>query len=222
MKELKIVYLDDDIVVVDKPRGMLVHPVKEPYPREDIAMKVIRDQLDQKVYTVHRLDRPTSGLLLFALNVPAVRVMQVLFEDRKVSKKYIAVVHGKTPENWICQDALHKVENDEMKDAYTYFCRLSYRPAGSFDCDSDLAVSVIEAAPRTGRYHQIRRHLSQNGFPIVGDYLYGSIERNNEIADVTGISRMMLISTELSFVHPITGKQTEIRTEVGDEFNYFS
>ena len=221
MSELNIVYIDDDLVVVDKPRGMLVHPVCEPHPREEIAMKVIRDQLGQKVYTVHRLDRPTSGLLLFALNVPAVRVMQELFEFRKVAKKYIAVVHGKTPEVWECDQALHKVENDEMKDALTKFRRLSYRPAGSFDGDPTLEVSVVEAIPHTGRFHQIRRHLAENGFPIVGDYLYGGIDHNNEVAEKTGISRMMLMSTELAFVHPINGNNIKINAEPSEEFTFF-
>lgn len=104
MNTLDICYHDDDLVVVDKPRGMLVHPVKTPHPPEEIAMKVIRDQLGQKVYTVHRLDRPTSGLLLFALNVPAVRVMQAMFEEREVVKKYIAVVHGCVPDSWECSE----------------------------------------------------------------------------------------------------------------------
>lgn len=221
MAELKIVYKDDDIVVVDKPRGMLVHPVREPHPREEIAMKVIRDQLGQKVYTVHRLDRPTSGLLLFALNVPAVRIMQALFEERKVAKKYVAVVHGKTPENWVCDQPLLKDENNEMKDALTNFRRLCYKPAGSFDNDPTLEVSVVEAAPHTGRFHQIRRHLAENDFPIVGDYLYGDIDHNDSVADKNGISRMMLMSTELSFVHPMTAKDTLITAPLSDEFLYF-
>ena len=100
MKTLPIIYQDADYVVIDKPKSMLVHPVKEKHPDKDIAMKVIRDQLGQLVYTVHRLDRPTSGLLLFALNVPAVQIMQKMFENKLVQKKYIAIVVGKTPKKW--------------------------------------------------------------------------------------------------------------------------
>ena len=218
---LNIVYKDDDIIVVDKPRGMLVHPVKETNPREDIAMKVIRDQINQKVYTVHRLDRPTSGLLLFALNVPAVRIMQKLFEDRKVSKKYVAVVHGKVPEQWVCKKALLKEENNEMKDALTEFKCLKYCPKGTFDCDPNLEISVVEASPHSGRYHQIRRHLANDGFPIVGDYLYGDIDYNNHVAEKTGITRMMLMSTELSFIHPMTQKDIFINVGLSDEFMFF-
>jgi len=221
MAELQIIYKDDDIVVVDKPRGMLVHPVREPHPREEIAMKVIRDQLGQKVYTVHRLDRPTSGLLLFALNIPAVRIMQALFEEREVSKKYVAVVHGKTPENWDCDQPLLKEENNEMKDALTNFRRLCYKPAGSFEADETLEVSVVEASPHTGRFHQIRRHLAENGFPIVGDYLYGNIEHNNDVAGKSGISRMMLMSTELAFKHPVTKEKLVVTAPFSDEFAYF-
>jgi len=221
MSELTICYKDDDLVVVDKPRGMLVHPVRTPHPREEIAMKVIRDQLGQKVYTVHRLDRPTSGLLLFALNVPAVRVMQAMFEERKVEKKYIAVVHGCVAESWECSEPLLKEETNEMKDAQTSFRRLSYRPAGSFSCDPELEVSVVEASPHSGRYHQIRRHLANAGYPIVGDYLYGDIEHNNAVAAKTEVSRMMLMAHQLSFSHPITQEPVAVVASLSEDFIFF-
>mgnify|MGYP006098825449 CR=1 FL=1 len=218
---LSIIYQDNDYVVIDKPKSMLVHPVKDPHPDKYIAMKVIRDQLGQLVYTVHRLDRPTSGLLLFALNVPAVQVMQKMFENKQVQKKYIAIVVGKTPQQWINETALIKPENGELKSASTAFKLITYLKKGTFDFDPNLEVSILEASPHSGRFHQIRRHLAGEGTAIIGDYLHGNIEQNDLIAEHTNIKRMMLMANQLEFIHPFTSKLISINLELDQQFMYY-
>ncbi|BCE00719.1 pseudouridine synthase [Marinicellulosiphila megalodicopiae] len=218
---LEICYIDENYVVINKPRGMLVHPVDTPHPKNEIAMKVIRDQLGKQVYTVHRLDRPTSGLLLFALNVPAVQIMQKMFEQQQVQKKYIAVVHGKTQHQWQNNDELEKPENKEMKSASTSFRQLQFRKKGSFAEDENLEVSILEAQPHSGRYHQIRRHLANANLPIVGDYLYGDIDHNIQVAEHTQIPRMMLMAHELSFTHPFTQQPITINAPLCEDFKYY-
>ena len=221
MTTLPIIYQDDDYIVVNKPKSMLVHPVKDPHPNKDIAMKVLRDQLGQLVYTVHRLDRPTSGLLLFALNVPAVQIMQKMFEQKKVQKKYTAIVLGKTQDIWENNAPLLKEETNELQSASTSFKLIKYLKKGTFDFDSNLDISIVEASPKSGRFHQIRRHLVESNNAIIGDYLYGNIEQNDFIADQTHIKRMMLFAHQLEFIHPFTNKLLTIDLELDEQFLYY-
>ena len=218
---LNILYQDSGLVAVDKPAGILVHQARIPEPSDQIAMKILRDQLGKKIFTIHRLDRPTSGVLLFAITKDSLRLAHDLFENREVVKKYIAVVHGETPLEWEADTPLRRTDAEEPRAALTRFKRLHYRPAGSFENAPDLAVSVVEATPHTGRYHQIRQHLQLAGHPIVGDYLYGDIEHNNQVAEQTGIKRMMLLASELHFSHPETGVPVDIKAPLPAEFSYF-
>ena len=218
---LTILYQDDGLVAVDKPAGILVHQVSDPEPDNQIAMKILRDQLGQRVSLVHRLDRPTSGILLFATNKKSARLAHDLFEDRAVVKKYLAVVHGKTPEAWTDERPLRRSDRDEFQSARTDFRRLHYRTLGSFPNAPDLEVSLVEAVLHTGRYHQIRRHLQLAGHAIVGDYLYGDVDHNNHVAEQTDVRRMMLMASELHFTHPETGVAVEIKAPLPPEFRYF-
>lgn len=221
MTKLDILYQDDGLVAVDKPAGILVHQIRTPEPDHQIAMKILRDQLGTKVFTVHRLDRPTSGVLLFATSKDSLRLAHDLFEHRQVTKKYLAVVHGETPPSWQADTPLFRSDDDTPREARTDFQRLHHRPRGSFPDAPELEISIVEAVPHTGRYHQIRQHLQLSGHPILGDYLYGDIEQNDQIAEQTGVQRMMLMSHELHFQHPETGHPVEIKAPLPAEFRYF-
>lgn len=230
MNTLQILYQDDGLVAVDKPAGILVHQTKPPEPNDQIAMKILRDQLGQKIYTIHRLDRPTSGILLFALSKASLRSMHDLFENRQVIKKYRAVVHGETPFNWQADTPLQRSETDEPfmvnlygepRAALTHFKQIETRPAGSFSNAPELEVSIVEATPHTGRYHQIRQHLQLAGHPIVGDYLYGDMEHNTRVSEQIGHTRMMLRATELRFIHPETQEKITIHAPASPDFRFF-
>ncbi len=161
-------------------------------------MKLLRDQIGQKIHAIHRLDRPTSGVLLFATDPDAAKLVHRLFENGEIEKLYLAIVHGHpTEDSWICQKPLRKDADSQEQSAETSFrvcTRLHPEP-----------LALIEARPKTGRFHQIRRHLLDAGHPIVGDFRYSGIERSDTIGAQLGTgTRMLLQAKRLSFQHPVT------------------
>ncbi|MFC7336868.1 RluA family pseudouridine synthase [Haloferula chungangensis] len=214
MEALRILYQDDCLVAIDKPAGMIVHPGREPEGPEWIAMKRVRDQLDQRVYPIHRLDRPTSGVLLFALDKATSSLAQQSFERREVKKEYLAVVSGRTEQGWCCDSPLRKDPDAPLLDARTCFERIAFQGEGA------TAVSLLGAVPETGRFHQIRRHLLECGFPIVGDYRYAGRERSDELGAYFGTGdRMLLQARVLTLRHPHTGEGLRIEAPVDGEIS---
>jgi tRNA pseudouridine65 synthase len=211
MTPLNLIYQDDWLVAIDKPAGMLVHPGREPEGPEWIAMKRLRDQLGRQVFPVHRLDRPTSGVLLFALDKQTAGLVQQAFELRNVSKIYHAVVCGMTRESWTCETPLQKDVIDPFLPASTTFKRLKIAMAGTFPADPALCLSLLTATPQTGRFHQIRRHLLEAGHPIVGDFRYAGQEPSFRLGAVLGTgTRMLLQAKRLVLNHPHTGQELVI------------
>jgi tRNA pseudouridine65 synthase len=207
---LKILYQDEWLVAIDKPAGMLVHPVGGSRDSDGCAMKRLRDQLGQHVFPIHRLDRPTSGVLLFALDKQSAALGQQAFECRNVRKIYHAVVCGVPPEEWVCEALLSAESGDSPLAARTSFRRLKVSR------DFTPVLSLLEAVPMTGRFHQIRRHLLHGGFPIVGDFRYAGSERGFELGEILGTgTRMLLRAKVLEFSHPRTG--ASIRIEAPDD-----
>lgn len=208
---LDILYQDEWLVAVNKPAGQLVHPSDNPQPDDEVTMKFLRDQLDQKVEVIHRLDRPTTGVLLFGLCVKASKVLRRSFEEQAVQKTYLAFVNGvPSQENWHCDEALQKNEESPLKPAHTEFQILE---------QFGVHFSLIEARPKTGRFHQIRRHLLHAGYPIVGDYRYAGIERSDETSEQLGIgTRMLLQASTIKFSHPVTNKNLEIVAALDEAF----
>jgi len=219
MNTLQILYHDDGLVAVDKPAGILVHQTRIPEPDDQIAMKILRDQLGQKIYTIHRLDRPTSGLLLFALSKASLRLAHDLFEKRLITKKYRAVVHGKPPRDWQSDAPLRRTDAEEPRAALTEFKRIATCPLDSLPNIPEF--SIVEVTPHTGRYHQIRQHLQLAGHPIVGDYLYGDKKQNKSLSEQLGHTRMLLRATELHFNHPETGTPISIHAPPSPDFAFF-
>jgi len=206
---LTILYQDERVVAIDKPAGLLVHSTKEHSTAEWVVMKRLRDQLGRKVYPAHRLDRPTSGVLLFALDEETLAILHEAFTTREVRKTYLAVVDGVPPEAWESHVPIEESAGEKEIAAHTTF-ELLQTKAG---------VSLVKALPTTGRFHQIRRHLAGAGFPIVGDYRYGEIERNDELANLLGTgTRMLLQAKVLELKHPWTGES--LRIEAPDDADF--
>lgn len=222
MTPLHILYQDEFLVAIDKPAGMLVHPGREPEGPEWIAMKRLRDQLGRHVFPVHRLDRPTSGALLFALDKPTAGLVQQAFERRQVRKTYHAIVIGHTLQAWVCDTPLRANPGDEALAAKTIFRRLGSR-VRCFNSDPQaIDLSWIEATPVTGRFHQIRRHLLEAGFPIVGDFRYAGEERSHALGRMLGIgTRMLLQSKVLELTHPHDGGKLRIEAPTDQDFMQF-
>ncbi|MFK7987584.1 MAG: RluA family pseudouridine synthase [Sandaracinaceae bacterium] len=219
MKPLEILFQDESLIAINKPAGMLVHPGAEKEGPEWIAMKRVRDHLGQRVFPVHRLDRPTSGVLLFALDKKTSSLTQRQFADRQVSKEYLAVVCGETAARWTCTRPLRKNPEDTPREAETRFERLCVAPAGSFPEDETLSLTLMKAVPRTGRFHQIRRHLLENGTPIVGDFRYAGRERSHALGALLGTgTRMLLQARRLELRHPHTEERLRIEAPVEELF----
>lgn len=217
---LYIVYRDEYLVAVNKPAGMLVHPTGHGEGDEWIVMKCLRDQLGCHVYPVHRLDRPTSGVLIFGLNALVAASLQQLFERRLVKKVYHAVVSGCPHEDWVCEQSLARDESSTVCAAKTDFKVLA-RSSGTAEFRSGVSYhfSLIQAIPYTGRFHQIRRHLAASGYPIVGDFRYAGESLSFELCVYLGIdTRMLLHASSLSFVHPMTEEELRVNADYDEVF----
>ncbi len=214
---LRILYLDEYLVAIDKPAGMIVHPGRDEDPPERIAMKRVRDELGQNVYVLHRLDRPTSGVLIFARDKRTCGIVQQDFEQRRVEKTYLAAVCGTAPEEWLCETPLRKCPEDPVLPARTHFRRIA--TAAGFPGGPGLGLSLLEASPFTGRFHQIRRHLLEAGLPIVGDYRYAGSDRCNELGAILGTgTRMLLQAKVLRLIHPWSGEPLAIEAPADPDF----
>lgn len=186
--ELKILFRDKNFIAVDKPAGMIVHRGwdKDPVTVADI----VRDKIvGAQVFAVHRLDRATSGVLLFALNADSARRMQFLFQSGAVQKKYIALVRGPMKEEIFLDHPIKQRDREDRVEAQTRFV-----PIEHFD-----RWSLIECYPVTGRQHQIRRHLKHLSHPIVGDVRFGKGDVNRYFRDTYSFTRMALHAAALSF-----------------------
>lgn len=201
--KLEVLFEDDFMAVVNKPAG---------YPSSGNYFRTIENALpfnlkasekkDALPYPlpVHRLDNPTSGLLLIAKTRAAQTQLNRSFQNKKIFKAYLALVEGETPHNFIYENAI------DGKAALTKGKRLKlYKKEGKF-------FSLLELNPETGRTHQIRKHLSENGFPIVGDIEYGS--RVNFFQK----KGLYLFAAGLKFQHPVSSETMEIQMELPKKF----
>ena len=219
---LNILYRDETLIAIDKPSGLLVHRSLIDKHETRFAIQLLRDQIGQRVYPLHRLDKPTSGVLLFALTETAARAMGAVFEDNAVSKKYLAVVRGYTPE----QDRIDyplREDLDRMTDAraqqdkpaqpaVTDYTRLATLELQISDGRHPTSrYSLLNVTPRTGRKHQIRRHMKHIFHPIIGDTTHGDGRHNRIFREHLHCQRLLLCAQQLSFTHPNSGAPITIR-----------
>lgn len=209
-KKPTILFLDAHFVAIHKPAGLMVHRSALARPRR-LALQWVRDTLGQRVFPVHRLDRATSGILLFALDSQAAAQMQSAFRQRQVHKTYLAVVRGFVPEQGRIQKPIQDGEG-EAKSAVTDFKLLEHLslpvPVGQF---AEARYSLVQLTPHDGRRHQLRKHMAHLRHPIVGDTAHGDGKHNRLFRDHLAIHRLMLAATELRFQHPYTHEAIVIR-----------
>jgi tRNA pseudouridine65 synthase len=193
-----ILYRDEALVVVDKPSGAVVH---RGWARDgDIVMTMVRDAIGAWVYPIHRLDRAASGVLAFALSPEDARAACAAFEHGEVDKRYLAVVRGAPAESGVIDHALPRRPGGERIEAITAYRRLAQH--GRY--------AVVEARPRTGRLHQIRRHMKHISCPLIGDVRYGKGEHNRLFRTRYQLQRLALHATLLGLPHPRTGAWLEV------------
>ncbi len=207
---MDILYLDQHLVVVDKPFGMPVHRDKFSALGEKACLQELRDQLNTLVFPVHRLDRPTSGILMFALNKEVLSKLSKQFMERQVSKTYVAIVRGWILKETTCSDSLE--DDGHVREALTTF-----RPIKNFEFSwpnkkfSSSRYSIVEVSPHTGRFHQIRRHANHIGHPIVGDTTHGDGNHNQLWREKLNCNRLLLHASELQFTHPESQEPLHIK-----------
>ncbi len=201
---LEILFQDEHLVAINKPHGLLVHRTKIADDATEFALQLLRDQLNQTVYPAHRLDRKTSGILLFSLSKEMDQLIQNEFYTQKVSKKYLAILRGYAPEEGTIDYDLTK-ENGTVQNAITHFKTLQHvetpYPQGKFE---SARFSLIEARPETGRFHQLRKHFAHIMHPIIGDRPHGCNKQNKWWKETFQMETMLLHASELEFEHPIT------------------
>jgi tRNA pseudouridine65 synthase len=205
-RHVEIVYRDDDLVAVDKPSGMPVHRgwATDGMP----ALQAVRDLIGRHVYPVHRLDRATSGVLLFALSGELAHAVQTQIEAHEVEKRYVALCRGNDPGLGRVDHALAKEDGGDPRPAVTDFKLL-----GTFE-----RYGLYEARPVTGRLHQIRRHLKHASHPVIGDTRYGKGEHNRLFRARFGFHRLALHASDLRLRHPRTGEPLHLHAPLAPDF----
>lgn len=214
---LEILYQDQFLIAINKPHGLFVHKTGLTDEKDIFAIQILRDQIGQHVFPVHRLDRKTSGVLLFALNRNVLTHLSLLFENKKIAKKYYAIVRGYTEPEGVIDYALTN-DKGKVQDAITHYKTIEKTEVpytlGKY---TSQRYSLVEVMPETGRMHQIRKHFAHILHPIIGDRPHGCNKQNKFFKEQWDITTMMLHASELSFIHPVTEKKLTLKADFSPE-----
>lgn len=217
---LDVLYHDEHFVAIDKPPGLLVH--RSPISRDRVfALQTLRDQLGRHVFPVHRLDRATSGVLLFGLSAEAARLAVEQFEHHAVDKCYLAVARG-----WVDERGLidHPVTDDDgngiAQSARTrYRCLSRIELPFAVDRYPSSRYSLVAVMPDTGRRQQIRRHFKHISHHLIGDTTHGNGRHNRLFRTEFDLHHLLLRATGLSLLHPYSGQRLRIRAGSNDDWD---
>jgi tRNA pseudouridine65 synthase len=211
---LDILYLDDYLAIVNKPAGWLVHRTPLDKGETRFVLQTLRDQIGQHVWPVHRLDKGTSGVLLFALDADTARTIGQAFESGQgLQKTYRAVVRGWPLPEGLIDHPLKRMPDDmrtertEVQPAQSRFATLRRLalplPQQGF---ANTRCAEVALEPLTGRRHQLRRHMKHIAHPIIGDATHGKGPLNRELAGLLGLQRLWLHAESLELPHPVSGQ----------------
>jgi tRNA pseudouridine65 synthase len=212
---LEIIFQNEDLVAINKPHGLLVHKTNIAADATEFALQLLRDQINQKVYPVHRLDRKTSGVLLFAKNKTVLSEINKAFTEGEVKKTYLAIVRGYI-------DLQGRIEydlttNSKKQSAITeYTCLEQFEIPLAHGNFKTSRYSLVELIPETGRFHQLRKHMAHIFHPILGDRPHGCNKQNKLWKETYKMDKMMLHAKELNFKYK--GKLISIQADTSKEF----
>ena len=225
----EVIYQDEYLVAINKPSGLLVH--RSPIDRHEtrFALQLVRDQIGQHVYPVHRLDKPTSGVLLFGLSGEMARLVSGQFAAATVHKHYLAVVRGYCPQGGLIDHPLQLkldriADRDRRQDplpqqAQTRFQRLAtVEVPFAVDRYPQSRYSLVALQPRTGRKHQLRRHMKHIGHPIIGDAKHGKGLHNRFFQAQYDCHRLLLACVGMELSHPVTGQPLQLQAALDAPF----
>src|SRR5690554_2484038 len=216
--QLDVVYEDEYLIALNKPTRLLVHRTKLARDVQEFALQILRDQVGYQVFPIHRLDRKTSGVLLFAKHQDFVHPFQLALQQDATQKRYIAIVRGFFPTE-ISVD--HPLINEKGKEqeAVTQLRLLQHTeiplPFGKFETSR---YSLIEAFPKTGRMHQIRKHLNHLRHPIIGDRPHGCNKQNSLFLKEFNFSKMLLHAESITLKHPFSNEEMTIKASLPTHF----
>ncbi len=206
--QLPILFRDDHLVAIHKPPGILMH--RSPISRDSVfVLQTLRDQIGQYVYPVHRLDRATSGVLLFALSPQAAQQVVRQFETQSVEKEYRALARGWVDDAGTIDHPVADEEGNDIPQPAVTDYRCLRRGELPFEVDRypTSRYSLVSVSPRTGRRQQIRRHFKHISHHLIGDTTHGNGKHNRFFRQRYGIHRLMLTSQRLCFDHPCSGER---------------
>lgn len=219
---VELVYEDEWCLIVNKPNNLLVHHSHYARNSDEISLvEWVKTELSEIAVPVHRLDRKTSGLILFVKEKAFASVFQNLFTEQSIQKKYHALVRGHLPESGII-DSPVKNDRGNYKEACTHFVCLE-----QFDRDFEIEpyskqrYSLVEFTPKTGRMHQLRIHANKIAHPIINDPKYGNRHHNHYFEHILGINQLFLHAYSLKFIHPYTQQEISCSAAVPDFWNVF-
>ena len=230
MNEIEIIYQDDQFLAVNKPEGLLVHKTNIDKYETRYLLQELRDQIGKYLYPVHRLDKPTSGLILFALNPETAAFLQKQIEDNTAKKDYLLVCRGYCPENGTIDHPLKPIdefkskrkkpkEQKPAKSATTTFKRLNIIELPvSIDKYPSSRYSFVKARILTGRKHQIRRHFKHISHPIIGCPKYGKSTHNKYFSEQLETPRLLLHSYQMTIKNPLTDEEIQLPAPLNGSF----
>ncbi len=226
---LEIIYQDEYLVAVNKPAGMLVHRSWLDKHETQFVMQTLRDQIGQHVFPLHRLDRPTSGVLVFALSSEIASNVMPMFANHEMVKTYHAIVRGWIEEGDVLDYPL-KEELDKIADKFAKQDKeaqsavTEYQPLAKVEVPFSTGkfpttrYCLVEMKPKTGRKHQLRRHMAHLRHPIVGDTTHGDGKHNRLYREEYDCHRLMLHASELRFVHPYTKQDLVLKASFDESW----
>lgn len=216
---LTVLYRDEHYIAVNKPAGLLVHRSWIASQEKEFLLQRLRDQIGRRVYPVHRLDRPTSGVLILGLSSEAARSLSQQFEARKVEKIYHTVLRGYSEFSGIIDYPLEEEPGKPRQEAVTAYRRLATVElpfaVGRY---ATARYSLVEVRPRTGRLHQIRKHFKHINHHLIGDTTHGDGKHNALFREQFNCHRMLLHASRLLITHPQTGAPLDLTAPFDDNF----
>ncbi|GAB3220985.1 pseudouridylate synthase [Algoriphagus aestuariicola] len=218
---LEILFEDENLILIDKPAGLLVHKTRQAYGEEENALIQLRDQIGSWVAPVHRLDRATSGVLLFAKNEEILPALKAKFMDREVQKTYLTISRGIPQEKESLIDhPLTSERSNKAQEAQTRYrvlaeTEIPYNSTGRYPTSR---YSLLEVDLLTGRTHQIRRHLAHIRHYIIGDKKHGDNKQNIFFECQFGLQNLLLHAWKLSFRHPLDGQEISLSCPIPAHF----
>lgn len=226
--ELEIIYQDEYLIAINKPSGLLVHRSWLDTRATEFAVQKLRDQVGQHVYPVHRLDRPTSGVLLFVFDKDCARHLMQQFIEQTTEKHYLAVVRGFIGEGVL--DYALKYQYDKIADKQADKTKPAQEAVTEYCClaQTELPIAVgrypqsryslVKLVPKTGRKHQLRRHMKHLFHPIVGDTSHGDGKHNKMFRKNFACQRLLLHAASLTITHPVSGQRITIKAPLTEDF----